>query len=69
MGVMRDRADSGARRFCALVAIALCGGVRRGLRVTAVDIGDITSLFSKFGQETMMGREMTDRIGGPRVAQ
>jgi hypothetical protein len=69
MGVVRDRADIPARTTGALVAIAFRRGVRRGLGVTAVDIGNITSLFGKFGQETMMGREMTDRIGGPRITQ
>jgi len=50
-----------------LIAIALPRGVRRGGRVTAVGIGGLASLAGKFGKQTVMGREMADRVGGTRV--
>ena len=37
--------------------------------MTAVHIGGIAAFFGQLGQETMMGREMADRIGGPRVTK
>src|SRR5215470_7356694 len=65
----RARTDTPAPTMRTLIAIALRRGMRRGGRVTAVDVGGIAARSGKFGEETMMRREMADRIGGTCVTK